>query len=793
MWLHYLKSAARNLFKNRLYSLINLSGLMIGFVCVLLISLYVREELSYDRFNTRAGRIYLVQQFENYWGSGGRLVTDLRARFPQVQKTARLKNTNPLIKVGETAYYEPNFYFADSSIFEVFTFPLLKGNAGNALSTHNGVVISEKMALKYFPGVNPIGKEINYEGKYSLQVTGVMRNLPANSQHKIDFLASYAGASQILGWDIDNNYWGGDTWSYILLAPGADPARLQAQFPEYIRQLNDPNAAYVWRLRLIPLRDIYLKTSLIGATPIVYVYLFSLIGLFILALACFNYINLSTARSSSRAKEVGVRKVMGSSMVQLRGQFLLETALLVLLAVVSGMVILRLILPWFNLLSDRHLSVGPLLHPMGILAIILGMTLLSLIAGLYPAFILASYRPATVLKGELAYGKSKTWLRKTLVVLQFSVSMIMITATLIVYQQLHFIRHKNIGYNRSQILTMDLRDAPERVKVAFKQEVKKLSAVEDATRAFGLPGSGSMMGTKLINDYVPRGVKDAGIRRLTIDGDYLHTFDIRLTEGRMLSDSSMADKHVFLINEAAKKYFGWKTISGKMTGYYTFRNKQEGGYEEVPVRGQVVGVIGDYNHASLKSPVEPMIISLNEGPEGQMAIRLKATGMADGIAGIKKLWGVFFPGKPFEYSFLDNDFDNTYKSENKTAGLFAIFAVLAIVISCLGLLGLIAHVAESRRREIGIRKMLGASVAVIIRLLAREFFLLIIIAWLTAIPLSYWAMNQWLRDFAFRININIWTLLLSGIGAVLIGLLSISFQAFKSALENPVKSMSAER
>ncbi|MEJ8820214.1 ABC transporter permease [Lacibacter sp. H407] len=788
----YLKIAYRNLFKNRLYSLINLVGLTIGIISCLLISIYVKDELTYDRFNQKADRIVLLQQFENNWASGGKLATDMKANFSQVEKAVRLKNVNPLIKFADNAYYEPDFYFSDSTVFDVFTFPLLKGNAATALKEKYGVVISETIAQKYFPGIDPIGKELRYDNKYSLHVTGVMKDLPNNAHLKIDFLAGYSIANELVGWDVTNNYWGGGVWTYLLLTPGSNTKAIESQFPGYVKKLNDPNASFVWKMKLIPLADIYLKTSLIASSPITYVYVFSVIGLFILALACFNFINLATARAGLRSREVGVRKVLGSSLTQLRLQFILEAAMFVFLALLVALTVLQFCMPAFNSLLDKKYSLLSILNTENVLYLCAGFILVSLIAGAYPAFILSSYKPVTVLKGELVTGKGKYWLRKSLVVIQFSVSMIMIAATLITYQQLNYVKNKNLGYQRSQILTLDLRDAPANTKEIFKQEVKKIASVEMATRAYGLPGSGLAQGQKLVSDYVPADAKDASIMRLTIDEDYLSTFNIKLTEGRMLNSALPADKQSFLINESAKKYFKWKNINGKATGYYTFQYKTDGSYKEIPVTGEVVGVIADYNHADLKTEVAPMIFSLNDGWEGQMAIKLKAGNISLGIEKIKALWQKFFPDKPFEYNFLDTVFDQTYKSENKTARLFSLFAGLAILISCMGLLGLVAHVSNVRKKEIGVRKVLGASVSGIIQLLGKEFIVLIIIAWVIAFPLAWWAMSKWLQNFAYRITMDGWVFMAAGLAAFAIALLSISFQAIKAAVANPVKSLRTE-
>jgi putative ABC transport system permease protein len=788
----FLKIAYSNFFRNKLYSLINLVGLIIGIVSCLLISIYVKDELTYDRFNKKADRIVMLQQFESSGTTGGQLALDLQQYFSQVEKTVRLKNTNPLIKVEENGYYESDFYFADSTVFDVFTFPLVRGNAATALKERYGVVISERMARKYFQDADPLGKKLTYDNKHTLHVTGVMKDLPANAHRKVEFLAGYSAANELVGWDVTNNYWAGGVFTYLLLTPGSNVMAIESQLPDYVKQLNDANASFVWKMKLIPLKDLYLKTSLIASSPITYVYIFSLIGLFILALACFNYINLATARAVARAKEVGVRKVVGSSVQQLRWQFMLEAAFFVFLSLLAAFAIIQFCMPAFNSLLGKQYSLLSMLNLESALYVAIGFVVVTFIAGAYPAFILSSYQPVTVLKGAVVSEKGKFWLRKTLVVVQFSASMVMITATLVIYKQLNYVQHKDLGYQRSQILTLDLRDAPANTKEIFKQEVKKIAAVEMATRAYGLPGSGLLQGQKLAKEYVPADAKDAGIFRLTIDEDYLNTFNIKLTEGRMLNPALPADKQSFLINEAAKKYFKWESIKGKSTGYYTFQYKPDGSYEEIPVRGEVVGVVADYNHSDLKTAVAPIIFSINEGWEGQMAIRLKAGNIKPGVEKIEALWKRFFPEKPFSYNFLDTVFEQTYKSESRTASLFTLFAALGILISCMGLLGLITHVSNTRRKEIGVRKILGASVSGIIRLLGKEFALLILVAWVIAFPISWWAMNRWLQDFAYRINIDVWVFVVAGLAALSIAALSIGLQAIKAAVANPVKSLRTE-
>lgn len=789
---HYLIITWRNLSRYKLYTGLNMLGLTIGFTCCLLITLYVREELNYDRYNKNADRIVLLQQFENNWASGGKLASDIKNRFAQVEKTVRFKNVNPLISFNANVYYEPRFYFADSTVFSVFSYELVTGNTATALKENYGVVISEAMAQKYFKGENPLGKELLFDNKFKLHVTGVMKNLPNSSHLKVDFLAAYANANELVGWDVSDNYWAGGAWTYLLLAPGTNPAAIQSQFPAYLKQLNDPNAASVWKLNLLPLRDIYLKTSLISEKPITYVYIFSITGLLILVLACFNYINLSTARAVRRAKEVGVRKVLGTSKVMLRWQFILEAAFFITGSLLFALIILQFTIPWFNKVTDKQLTLLSIPFTQWIPLLIVTIIVTSLLAGLYPSFVLSRFSAAAVLKSNLIAVNGKTYIRKILVTAQFAISLTMLVATVIVFHQLSYIKNKDLGYERNQLLTMDLRDAPANAKLLFKQKVLELPSVAAATRAYGLPGSSLLQGQKLVSDFVPDGAKDASILRLTIDEDFLKTFDIKLKEGRLLDENRAADKNVFLINEAAKKYFNWKTIDGKMTGYYTFQYKNDGSYEELPQKGEVVGVISDYNHADLRTAVQPTIYQLNDGWEGQLAIKLKAGKIGDGLSQLSALWKKSFPDKPFEYLFMDDSFNNTYAADIRTGRVFGLLALLSVIISCLGLFGLVSYMAEQKTKEIGIRKILGASFLNITKLLAKDFALLILLACIIAFPVAGWFMQEWLKEFAYRITISWWMFLMAGASAVIIAALTIGFRAVRAVSVNPVNSLRTE-
>ena len=791
---NYVKIAWRNLLKNQVAALINILGLALGLMTCLLITAYVVDELTYDRFHQNADRIVLLQQFEKSPNSGGKFASDFRTKFAMVENSVRLTKANLLVSSRTMARYEPQFCFADSMLFTVFSFPLALGDPKTALTERNGVVLSSAMARLYFPNENPLGKTLTVKGKTDFYVTGVLKDIPTNSHLQPDFLASYAIANDLVGYDVTTNYWGGgDTQTYLLLAPNANIAALQAQFPAYVKSLNDPNAA-IWKLNLVPLRDLYLRTNLIASGRLTYVYIFSFVALLILGLACFNYINLATARAGGRAREVGVRKVLGSSFGQLWRQFMGETALYMLVAVGTALLLVALALPVFNEVAGKQFVLSGLLSPERILALLVGSVLVCLLAGAYPAFLLSTYRPIAVLKSGWSATGGKAWLRKALVVSQFAVSIGMIVATVVVYAQIRYVQHKQLGYQRDQILTLSLHDSPTPAKLHFKAELLRLPDVASVTQALGLPGSGATIGAKLVSDYVPKGAADAGILRLLADADYLRTFGIRLVEGRNLDPNRPADKRAFLVNQAAMRYFGWRNLTGKMTGYYSFDYdpKNPGGYREMPQRGEVVGVIKDYNHADLKQTVAPMIISLSEGWESQMAVRLRTPHLRDALQRIEQVWQGQFPDQPFDYRFLDDTFNRTYQTEVRTGQVFGLFALLAVAISCLGLFGLAMFLAEQRTKEIGVRKVLGATVGSIVALLSKDFLTLVLLALVIASPIAWYAMNRWLQGFAYRIQIEGWVFALAGLIAISIALLTVGFQSVKAALMNPVKSLRSE-
>ncbi|MFN7116272.1 MAG: ABC transporter permease [Saprospiraceae bacterium] len=793
MWRNHLKMAWRNFRRDRTYALFNLGGLAIGLTVCLAILLYVQDEWSYDRFHANAERIVLLQQFEGSAAGGGAWKPLLEQELSQVEQVTRLAPVKVLLTVGDQSFYEPNFYFADSNVFNVFTFPLLHGDVKNALNQPYSVILSEAMAKKYFGNENPVGKTIRYDKKQDLFITGVMKNLPDNSHQDIDFLTDMNKAEELIGYNL-RGFWDGMHYTYALLSEGSTAAQLNERAQDLIKASGDPNAA-IWKPRFIPLRDIYLREALSGKVTsqkaIQYVSVFSLVAMVVLLLACFNYINLATARATKRAKEVGVKKTLGADRRQLSSQFLSESFVFVTVSFILAIILLHFTLPYFNEIAGKALQTSDLLILDNITFGLILLLLISLLTGLYPAWVLSGFRPVETLKGVFITGGSAAYFRKGLVVTQFVASIVMITTTIIVVNQLQYIRKKDLGYDREQVLTMNFQgDLPANQRQVFKTEIQALPYVKSASFSSHLPGT-VIGGNKLVPDFLPPGT-DVGIQFMLADDQYLKTLGIELAEGQYFTTGTANSATEFYINEAAKKRFQWEEGAQQKLGYYTYAYTPQGGYQEIPVNGTVVGVIKDYHTLSLRNAIEPLLIVRNNEPLGNLAIKIQSGKVKDAVDAMQQKWAAIFPGVPFEYSFLDETFNANYATDVRTGQVLGIFAAFAVLISCLGLLGLAAFAAEQRTKEIGIRKVLVASVTDIAAMLSKDFLQLVLIAALLAFPIAWWAMSGWLEAFAYRISMQWWMFALAGVMALGVALLTVSFQAMRAAVVNPVKSLKNE-
>jgi putative ABC transport system permease protein len=794
MWKNHLKIAIRTLKKQRVYSLINIGGLSIGLATFILIFLFIQDELSYDNFHSKVHRVVLFQQFEKNAGSGSGFAQLLKTEMPQVEQVARLAKIRSLISNSPQAYYEENFYFADSEVFNLFDFTLLQGNKIMALKDVNSMVVSQKIAQKYFGSNDVIGKTLKYDNKQDFIITGVMKNLPENSHLKIDILANFRNAEQLLGQDL-KGYWDNMSITYLLLNEKSNLKTCISQLAKAIDKTQDPNRG-VWKPNLIPLDEIYLYHQLDGRLTAIKaidnIYIFMVIGFLVLILAIFNYVNLTTARSTVRAKEVGLRKVLGAKRLELFKQFLSESFLITLLASVLAGLWIELSLGWFNQLTDKSLNTNDLINPLAILLFIVGIILLSVLNGIYPAFILTAFKPIDVLKDQFKKGGNlKNNLRKFLVVGQFSASIVISIITFVAIAQLLYIQNKKLGYDRSQILSLTLEGniKPSQAQ-AFKNNLVTMSTIKSLSYSNVLPGQG-LWGNKLVEKYVPKG-KDLGFGFALADENFLNTFGIKLLQGKYFDKNTRVEQNQFVINQAMVNYLEWEDSPiGKKLGYYTYAYKPEGGYQEIPITGEVIGVFADYHQLDLKQKIQPMIV-LYSAEGRKLAIKLQSGEIKPTMDKIEITWKKFFNNQPFEYTFLDAEFDKAYRNEQKITQVFGIFAFLSFFISGLGLFSLATFSIERRIKEIGIRKVMGASASQIVSLISKDFLRLVIIAFLIASPLAYYVATKWLENFAYRTPIHWWIFGIAGSLAVLIALVTIGFQAIRAGQKNPVESLRYE-
>ncbi len=789
---NYFRIALRNLIKQRTYSLINIAGLSVGLATCLVITLYVLDDLSFDQNQPKADRIGLLQQFLDSSSSGSSF-GDLLKKQTGVEAVTQVSPRRALVSRRDLATYEGRFCLADSNLTKIFDFPMVEGSLREALDLPNQVVISQGMATKYFANTPPVGQtlDVQLQGKVTFTVAGVMRDTPENTHLPIDFLASSLNAKALLNQG-NGSYWDFAGMTYFLLSPGASFEKIKSRLPAIAKQAKDPNAA-AWSLDVIPLRDIYLRHRMddrVRATnAIEFVRIFASVALCILLLACFNYLNLSSARSTLRAREVGVRKAMGARRSQLIKQFMGESFLFTLIATAFALLLAQMALPFFNDFADKKLTLAPLLTSSRLLLLVGFILLTSLLTGLYPAFVLSNFNPVKVLKNYLLPNSGRAYVRRGLVVVQFVISIVMLVATIVVMDQLRYLQHKDLGYQRDQVLSLNPpSQASESQMSAFRNEIQQLASVKALTQVSMLPGMGLGI-NKLSPQSVTGPQDDVTIGQLFVDSQFPAVFGVKLAEGRFFQKDNTGDRSNFVVNQEAMKKYGWKL--GKTIGYVTYQYNAEGGYVEIPVNGQIIGVVKDFNQMDLKSKIMPMML-IGNAIWGPLALKLQGTELATTVPLLKAAWEKQFPGYPFEYEFLDEAFDKTYHKEVQTSRVFSLFAGLSIFISCLGLLGLVAFTAEQRTKEIGIRKVMGASVTSIVTLLSKDFMKLVGFALVVAAPIAWYGMDTWLQDFAYRIDVPVWAFLLAGGLAGLVAFLTMSYQAVKAASVNPVKSLRSE-
>lgn len=801
MFKNYLKIAARNLLKHKAYSFINIAGLAMGMTCCIVILLYVQHELSYDSFHQDAKRIYRI-----FWQSGNPqtrtphpMAQAMVKDFAEVESAVSLSPvwgpglTRPkfAVRYGDQRFEEGSVFSADSTFFEVFSFPLIAGDPKTALRSPASLVITERIAKKYFGNEEPMGKVLIINNSVDLKVTGVMQDIPANAHFHFDFLISYVllkmrETGSYYEWEDFGHY------NYIKLAPHADPKTLEAKMPDWFLKYNEWPVDDVEELksgrvafRLQPITGIHLhshlKWELEPNSDIAYVYLFSAIAVFVLLIACINFMNLSTARSATRAREVGMRKVLGAFRTQLIGQFLGESILLSIMALLLSIAAVELVLPLFNSLSGRNLAVDYHDNPWLILSIG-GMALLvGIISGSYPAFFLSALQPVKTLKDTMSGGTKSGRLRQILVVAQFAISIALIAGTGIVAAQLKFLKNKNLGFDKEQIVVVPIKaNAMRQNYETVKAELLENPNIVSVTAVSNVPG-GRFNQNEI---YWQDTQGEQSVSQVRVDYDFFKTLDIEITAGRDFSKAMATDSATaFILNETAARLYDWDTPVGKQITWLDDDNTR---------RGTVIGVAKDFNFQSLHRGIEPLIFHVLPAGFNYFLVKMRGNNIAGTLADLENKWRTFDPDRAFEYSFLDADFAALYNSEERMQAVVGNFSFLAIFIACLGLFGLASFTIQQRTKEIGVRKVLGASVSQIVMILSKEFTRLVLIAFVVACPLAYVVMNGWLQNFAYRTEISVNIFLLAGALGLVIAWLTVSYQALKAALANPIEALRYE-
>ena len=805
---NYFKIARRNLLKNKTFSLINIIGLAIGLSCFILISLFVLDELSYDKFNANAKRIYRVNSDLLFNGSDLRLPvasdmmgSTLKKDYPQVEEYTRIftSNGSKLIRKENLFINETRVAHVDSTFFRVFSFPSVNGNTETALNEPNTVVITESTAKKYFGNADPLGKtiETNDAGKTLYRITAVIRDMPANSHFHFDFLFSMKNVNYDWGSYTSHNF-----FTYLLLKEGVNYKEFENKFPDYIDRYVIPQASAFMNIKsraefekagnrlsysLVPLTKIHLHSTdrnfeLSPPGNIQYVYIFSAVAIFILVIACINFMNLTTARSANRAKEVGIRKVLGTERKGLIFQFLSESILMVCFSLLFALLVVILVLPQFNTIASKSIHIKDLFSSWLLPALILLPLIVGILAGLYPAFFLSGFRPVEVLKGNLSQGSRRAGLRSLLVVFQFTTSIILIIGTIIIYGQLHFIQTTNLGFNKDQVLIVDGVYALGNKAEAFKNDILSTQGVKTATISSYLPVPSSRTDHTLSKTPVMDSKTGLDLQVWNIDYDYLKTMGMELSKGRNFS-RDFADSNAIIINETTAKIIGYDEPVGK-----NLYNIDPGGRVTAL---NIIGVVKNFHYESLRENIGPLCFHLGNST-GFAAFKITAANIPDVLKKVESAWKSLAPNMPYSYQFMDESFSEMYRSEQRIGNIVMIFSVLAILVACLGLFGLAAFVAEQRTKEIGIRKVLGASVQGIVQLLSKDFVRLVLLSILIAVPIAWYFMHKWLQDFAYRIEISWWIFAMAGTIALFIALVTISFQAVRAALANPVRSLRSE-
>lgn len=809
MFKNYFKVALRNLVRHKFYSFINVFGLTIGIAVSLLISFYVFDELSYDKFHADADRIhqiYLKGMLQGKPIEGAHTCSPIAAasrdELAGVEDAIRINIRRDVVFRNEDKMYsEKKLLLADSNFFSFFTFDLLEGNENDILNEPNQIILTEKTAIKYFgykigDEDSPIGKSLLMgTDKTNCEIVGVMKNPPKNSHFQFDMMLS------MVTWDESRRtqWTSNNLFSYVKLNESADPATvaesLLAMSDKYVGPeieqfigitLDEWRASgggeYAYYIQ--PMTDVHLYSkvddNIEPPGDIAYVYLLSIVSIFIIIIACINFMNLSTARSAGRAKEVGIRKTVGAPKKGLVSQFLLESIIISAVSTLLAVGVIYFALPFFNQITEKSIGAENILTPNSLIAMGLIILVVGFLAGSYPAFYLTSFKPTEVLKGKVRQGTKGGWIRSSLVVFQFSISVFLIVCTMVIYKQLKMIQEKNLGFDKENILVIDNTRTLGDGKQAFKKKLQALSSVKEVSISNVVPPHAYSNSV-----YFPNGVQEEGILfyQIYADQDYLKTLGMDMHLGRYFSDDFPSDSSALIINKKGMEALGWTSHEGNKLAEPT----REGGMTYY----EVVGIIDDFNFSSLKTEIEPLVIFLRDFGN-LMPVRLGAGNVNDKIKDVEAVWNEMAPGEPFDYSFIDENFESLFRAEQRLGEIFILFTSLAIFIACLGLFGLATFIAEQRSKEIGVRKALGASVPSVMILLSKEFTKLVFISIIIAVPAVIFLMNWWLEHFAYKTEIGVMVFVLGGLAALIISILTVSYQSFRAAMANPTKALRYE-
>jgi putative ABC transport system permease protein len=802
MFKNYFKTAIRNLLHYKGFALINIASLAIGMIGCMAISFFVWDEKKYDQFIPGEENIYRIYDQQNDKNKMSfmapvppEFATSLQ-HYPEVYRTARIlmKGDKFLVELNDKKNYEDKGWYVDSSFFTIFPLKFLLGNPATALTEPSTVVISEDMESRYFGTENPIGKTIKID-KHDYSVCAVLAKLPGNFHLDFRYLMPLSSANvppqAMESWEWDQFY------TYIKLKPGTKAGLLQDKFQAYIKKdiyptLRQGSSAYLPFFQ--PLKDIHLHSADFVYDNavrgnITFVNALSIIALFVLTIACFNFVNLATARSFRRAKEIGIRKVIGAERRQLIVQFISETILLSLFSMILATIATWLIIPFLNQFTGKSISFNPLTNPVLALILIATSIVIGIFAGIYPAIILSGFQPIKVLKNmKLANNSNTSWLRQGLVLIQFSLSTLLIVSAIMVYRQTHFLNNKDLGFNKEQVLYFQMRGDVDKNLETFKSELKQSPGIIAVTSGYGLPGD--QFAGDGISIPTKNGEKDYSANVFIGDFDYVKTLGLKIIAGRDFSKAMSTDiKEAFLINETGVKELGYDKPENAIGQPINWREWVPTDTSQPVKKGKIIGVVQDFHYKSLHEKVALSVIQMYPQVNFKIAVKMLAVNTRSTLDHINNVWNKYSNGYPLDYKFMDETYGIMYKSEEKLESLLWIFTTMAIVVGCMGLFGLAAFSAEQRKKEIGIRKVLGAGIFNIMGLLSKNFILLVLISSFIAFPVAWWAVQKWLQDFPYRVHIEWWIFLLTAVAALFIAMITICFQSIKAAIANPVKSL----